>query len=265
MFQPPLAVTSVAHYHQPPGRHPVPVAMTTTQHRVEVVTDGQGELWHQDRWIPVGPGDLLWHGPGEMTIGRSHRSNPYRCLAVEFRMPPHTPAPVPRLSRWEAVEEIRALTRQAVRSFVDDRFDRAALAAWLYGRLRYQAALSHHHRSDADLPTGLQRVLVRIETDYARNLSLPQLAETAGWSVPHLHAVFRHHTGKSPHQALIERRLQAVRERLTGSNDGIKQISRSCGFRDAAALCRRFRQAMGVSPAAYRRRHTLPVEEAAEA
>ncbi|HEX4140391.1 MAG TPA: AraC family transcriptional regulator, partial [Candidatus Methylacidiphilales bacterium] len=89
---------------------------------------------------------------------------------------------------------------------------------------------------------------------FAEPLRLADLAETAGWSVPHLHDRFKDLLGVSPHQALIRRRIQVAREILASTNDPIKSVAARCGFPNASAFCVQFRKTTQISPTEYRER-----------
>ncbi len=253
----PNRLLNVSHYRQPHGRHPVPRRIPAGETLVELVTGGRGYVEQDGLWAEVLTGTLLWHSSGCYTIGRSDFQSPYRCLAVLFSTPDGAPA-LPRISRWDEPAEISQFTRDAVSHFLDEAFDRDALLAHLYGRLFYQVRLYHHRAPAADAPAALAMVLEAVNSRYSQPLQIQDLAEMAGWSVPYLHAMFRLHLDTSPHQALIRRRLRAVREQLATSHRPLKQIADECGFSTAAALCRAFRQATGMTPAVFRRQRMQP-------
>jgi len=219
---------------------------------VELVTGGCGWVWDHERWAPLQPGALVWHIAGDRTIGRSDPEDPYRCLAVEFQVARRRVRRAPRITWWRELDEVQRFTYEAVRTFLDDRFDRETLGIYLFGRLQFQARLHGRRAGPEDLPEPLRRVLQQIESRYAEPLSLEELAREAEWSVPHLHAVMKEKMGRSPHQLLIQRRLQAARVRLAASRDPVKQIAVECGFGSATAFCHLFRKATGQTPASYR-------------
>lgn len=254
-FPPPRELRRASHYHQAHGIHPGAYTIPPDHELVEVVTGGHGWVEHEGQWFEVGPGALVWHMPGDRTIARSDFADPYRCLAVLFSGPLPPGRRVPRFSNWPELDELRAFTREVVRTVVDESFDRQAILAYTFGRLYYQARRSHHRAWSPDLPPNLRKVLKSLYVNFALPLTLADLAEQAGWSVPHLHAVFKQHLGSSPHQYLARRRLQAAREYLVATDRPIKRIAADCGYNRDAAFCRQFRQATGLTPAAYRRRH----------
>ena len=91
-----------------------------------------------------------------------------------------------------------------------------------------------------------------IENSFAKRLPVARLAKVAGCSVPHLHEEFRRHMDTTPHQAVIQRRLQEARKRLLESRDSIKEISHACGFSDPAAFVRTFKLSTGTTPGTFR-------------
>ncbi len=255
----PSRLANVTHYRQAPGRHPNPRQIRPGQLLVELVTGGRGWVEHDGEWVEAGAGALLWHRPGDWTIGRSDFASPYRCLAVLFEFAPGQEVPAaPRLSQWPANAEVKQFTREVVGHYLDEQFDRAALSAYLYGRLLYQIRLHHRRAPASQMPPPLARVLETLETRYAEPLQLADLAAVGKCSIPHLHALFRRHLDGSPHQALNRRRLQAARELLATTSAPLKQVADQCGYANAAALCRAFRQGTGSTPAAFRHQRMQP-------
>lgn len=206
------------------------------------------------KWVEVGPGDLLWHIPGDVTIGRSDPAHPYSCLAVRFQDGERPARRVPHLARWEEIDEVRLFTRQVVQLHADGGFDSGVLLRYILSRVQFQAELYLRIQRERGLPAELQQVLEIIGRRFAEPLRLAELASAAGWSVPHLHDRFKERLGFSPHQALIRRRMQVARELLASTNDPIKGVAAKCGFPTAAAFCVQFRKSTQLSPKEYRER-----------
>ena len=220
---------------------------------MELVTDGRGWVEVGGEWREVVVGDLLWHMPGDCTIGRSDFKNPYSCLAVRFQDADRRRR-VPRLTRWEELDEVRLFTHQVVHLHADDAFDSQVLLDYILSRVRFQAELYLRLHRARGLPVELQQVLEIVNRRYAEPLRLTELAAGAGWSVPHLHDRFKECLDLSPHQALIRRRVQAARELLASTNDPIKSVAGKCGFTTASAFCVQFRKVTRLSPKEYRDR-----------
>lgn len=248
----------VAHYHQPADRQPKPRKAEPWQEIVELVTTGRGWLqMKRGEWRKVGPGDLLWHGPGEYTIGRSDDRNPYRCLAATFKVTGRKGAGLPRISHWPDLAAVRQLTTEVVGAFYEAQPDRAAVGHYLYSVLWYRAR--RHLRAGRldDFPSQLREAMEILDHDTAGRVSLPELAQRVGWSLPHLHAMFRVHLEVAPHQWQLRRRLRRAQERLLGTSDSIKEIAHDLGFHDSAALVRAFKKFSGCTPGFYREEHSI--------
>jgi AraC family transcriptional activator FtrA len=63
---------------------------------------------------------------------------------------------------------------------------------------------------------------------------------------------FQDSTGMSPGEWVIATRLEAARFLLESSASGLEEVSRSCGFGNAAALRHHFRRRLGLTPSGYR-------------
>jgi len=251
-----------SHYHHMPGRQYSPSRIQPGHERVEVMTGGRG--WIDEGhlgggWREVLPGDLIWHVEGDQTIARSDQDDPYRCLSVHFLVAPTDVRPVPHVTRWDDVDEIKAFTRELVRAIADERFDRDALCAYAYSRLLYRAKRSAHRDRFGTLPKQVARSLELIDARYQEPLGVEDLAAAVGWSVTHLHACFKQELDTTPHQALIQRRLRAARELLAASDLAVAEVAAQSGFPNAAHFSRSFRQAVGMTPGQYRHHHADPV------
>lgn len=257
----PVKVLTVAHYHQRPGCHPTPNVTPRGMERVELLTGGRGWVQHEDAWVEVLPGTLIWQVAGDSTIGRSDFDNPYRCLSIAFQVTQlrHPTRPVRRITKWADLPALREFTDELVRLWVEKTIPEDALRAYAYGRLRIQALIGQHQLERLDLPAQVRRARELIEKRYASRLTVPDLASAAGCSGPYLHELFKEHLGTSPYQLILQYRLKEAARRLSSTDQPIKQVAADLGFAHPAAFCQAFRRYAGYTPALYRRRsHALP-------
>lgn len=259
----PKGIIQVGLYRQPPGRHPGCAVSDPTpnywkleegRELVELVTAGRGWVREGDEWKEVTPGALLWHLPGDQSIGMSDWSNPYHCLTVAFEIPRRLVGRrTIRIARWEDLDEVAKFAEEVIRWNLDERFDRSALFHYTYGRLLFQSRLWQRNEEHAEHSPKLRQAVEWIERHFAEPFSLEDVARIAEWSVPHLHEVFRQKLDITPYQFVLARRIKAAKERLAASNVPIKQLAADCGFSNTAVFCHAFRSRVGVTPLSYRR------------
>jgi AraC-like DNA-binding protein len=100
----------------------------------------------------------------------------------------------------------------------------------------------------------MSKALDHIHKHFDEPLRLPQLADMAGLSVyqfdQRIRALFHVTAG----QYLVKVRIDAACERLSLTAEPIAQIALSCGYSDQSAFSRQFKQAVGISPLAYRKK-----------
>lgn len=244
----------VNHYHQVHNRHPANMIVPDFMERVELVTGGKGWILSQGEWREICPGDLIWNAPGDQTIGRSDFENPYRCLAVTLFAKKRKGSGMPRFSRWPDLASVEAFTREMSGLFLEEDFDRETLFIAVMSQLLLRVRMHAREEGREELPAPLRMVLQRLENDFAGPCRVEDLADVAGWSVAHLHEIFRKHLKVSPHQMVMRLRLRVVRERLASTTQPVKRIAAECGFADSAALANFFKSATGLTPGAYRDR-----------
>lgn len=123
--------------------------------------------------------------------------------------------------------------------------------------------LARHHSSRS--PSGsasvekpiatskMRRLMDFIEENLDRDLSLEAMAVEAEISPLYLPHAFKAAVGQSPHQYVLQRRIQKARSLLTSTDSPIADIALAAGFSSQSHLSNWFRRLVGVSPATYRR------------
>lgn len=108
---------------------------------------------------------------------------------------------------------------------------------------QYQGGLTQH---------GLQQVLDYIHTHLEQDISLKKLANIAGVSKYYFIKLFKRSMGTTPHQYLIQQRVEQAKRLLKQSNLSINEIALQCGFTGQSHLTKTFQDAVGATPKAYR-------------
>jgi AraC family transcriptional regulator len=71
-----------------------------------------------------------------------------------------------------------------------------------------------------------------IEANLSRDIHLDELAETASFSPFHFAKLFKQSTGATPHQSILQRRLDRAKELLRKPEMTLSEISLDTGFAD---------------------------------
>ena len=96
----------------------------------------------------------------------------------------------------------------------------------------------------------LQLVLDHMEAHLGAKNSVSELATMARCTPDHFIRLFREATSTTPHQYLIERRLQRA-VTLLASGERPSDVAKILGFYDASAFTRAFKRRFGVPPSQY--------------
>jgi two-component system response regulator YesN len=94
-----------------------------------------------------------------------------------------------------------------------------------------------------------------IETNYAGNISIGDIAGYVGLSVNYLSRVFKAETGKPPLEYLSRYRISRSIELLKGeSRCSLQEVSQLVGYQDAHSFIRFFKKYEGITPGDYRKK-----------
>jgi AraC family transcriptional regulator len=100
----------------------------------------------------------------------------------------------------------------------------------------------------------LQRVVERMHLELASDLTLSKLASESGYSRAHFLRMFRVATGQTPHQYLLELRLERAKQLINKDSSSLTEIAASCGFASHTSFSKAFRRRFSMTPSLYRRK-----------
>jgi AraC family transcriptional regulator len=102
-------------------------------------------------------------------------------------------------------------------------------------------------------PMLLREIESHVERHLGERVTLVRLASLASMSVDHFVRAFARATGSTPHRWILERRLDAARERMRHGHERLAVVARECGFSGPSHLSSAFHRRYGVTPTAFRR------------
>ncbi len=248
-------LVNVGYFEAPHGRtitsYPIPPA---TEY-IEILTGGKVFFEVNGQEQLFSKGAIFWHLSKEMTIHNTPPDDPYRCLVLAFRVKARKRV-LPRVTKWHDEQSAIDFSQEALHCFHDNSYDRSVLGRYLYNRVFWEAYCYTLRKDTPDYPLPVKRAMAVIDELADGDFPVSDLAERAGISEPYLFALFKKHLNISPHQYILNRRLQKARTLLAGSEQSIKEIAFECGFFNLECFYRAFKKNCGFTPADYRKRHS---------
>ena len=112
--------------------------------------------------------------------------------------------------------------------------------------------------SDAPNPltTGaMARLRDNVMEHLAERILVADMAAVVGLSTNRFAHAYADRTGQSPHQFVIQRRLDRAVELLKGTRMGLAETAASCGFASQQHMTQTMRKRLGTTPAKLRTSH----------
>lgn len=111
--------------------------------------------------------------------------------------------------------------------------------------MRTEAVNDNHKRS-------IYRAIKFANDNAQAPVSVDELSSAAGMSAFHFSRKFKAITGMSPHQYLLQERIERSKKLLAASGRPIAHIAIECGFSSQAHFSVAFKARVGASPRIYR-------------
>lgn len=162
------------------------------------------------------------------------------------------------IDRWGGRDFDERLVNQLITAMTQDCADRSPAGPLVIDSLvtalvhRLAATTPPSPARSRISPARVQRVLEYVEAELHRPLGLDELATQADIGVRQFCAAFRHAVGTSPHQHLLQRRVERAKGLLRDGTLGLAEIAVVVGFSDQSQFTRTFSRVAGISPGRYR-------------
>lgn len=227
-------------------------------YRIVIIQEGEGLLHADERSYPVFRGSVF--GSGSLTELKleSIRLTPlrglymeYRCLCIddcasyglECNVPIH-----------DIPSEILRLAGELESIWGDADHGEPFQLQHLFIKLLQEIHAETVFRSSSQHRSWVEQAQQYMEENYYKDLTREQMAAMAGVSPEHFSRMFRKHAGRTFNEYLTLFRIRKTQERLlTGSQD-LNTLAQEVGYKEGLYLSRKFKEAVGVSPTAYKRK-----------
>jgi AraC family transcriptional regulator len=161
----------------------------------------------------------------------------------------------PKLANARVGALVSAINAERVAGFPNgrlllDSMEQELAAALVEGHTVRHRSAPHYRGSLA--PARLRKVVELIHAKIEEDVTLDELAESAGLSTAHFSQMFRKATGESPHQFVLRQRIERAKEMLRAAEARVLDVAVASGFKTQQHFARVFRQLCGTSPTEYR-------------
>ena len=104
----------------------------------------------------------------------------------------------------------------------------------------------------------IRRIKELVDAKMEEDLSLEEMAQSAGLSTAHFARMFRKSTGETPHQFVLRQKLERAKAMLRAPDTRVLDVAVACGFKTQQHFAQVFRDACGVTPTEYRQNFRDP-------
>jgi len=122
------------------------------------------------------------------------------------------------------------------------------------GKVRLEALRSNEAKvmKTWSVEAGVQAVIDKIDANPVGPHTIEKMTKLSGYSRSHFVRSFQVQTGKTPHQYLLQKRLEHARGMVLSGSMSIADIALRCGFASDSHLSRAFKRHFGTNPSSYR-------------
>lgn len=101
----------------------------------------------------------------------------------------------------------------------------------------------------------LEKIRIYVSCNYARNISIDEIASYAGMNRTSFCSFFKRHVGKTFSHALNDYRIERACELLAKGEASVSDVAVLCGFKDPAYFIKTFKKTLGTTPAKWKNNH----------
>lgn len=231
------------------------------------VLDGEGHYYIDDKGYRVKAGQCFLVEPGNLTFYKAEPQNPWVYVWICFNgdIVPELLAqchfkpeqPVITLSCVKSIKKIIfSMMKHNALTPANECYIHSNLYL-LFAKLQEDLHASY---SDVELNDNfyITKAIEYIEKNTFTDLTVQQVARYLNISRSYLYALFERELHTSPQQFLTNAKIANARELLRKSTVPVASVALSCGYKNAFAFSRAFKQATGMSPQLYRKTYYKP-------
>lgn len=214
-----------------------------------LITSGNCEITIKNITYRCQPGDLLIIPPEEEHDQRNF--GPVGNYFVVFHAEPTMFDSSPRLIKLGDDAWIEPLIREICRMSKAVCYD--LCDGLIYSLVKAIRRREQQLEGLLEMHPALVKAVRLIEKDFARQLSMDEIAVFSGISKSYLRTLFIRHFGYSPQLYLQNFRMARAREALQNRYLTVEEVATECGYTDASYFTRLFHKIHHCTPSAFRK------------
>ncbi|WP_139999154.1 helix-turn-helix domain-containing protein [Paenibacillus paridis] len=236
------------------------------QHILLAVTNGTGTLWLDGISYKIRQGDCLLILPESqfnlLDLDGTQLSGYWmvlRAFQAHEREPAASLSELLPYNKLISVHQISALVEVFTKLLAVDRSEtnleqmkRQLMMLELFVLLLENAKES---QSYPDVTEAVEETVLYMQEHYREPITVVQLLRMSGVGRWQYSSIFQAITGQKPLDYLADLRINRAKTLMLQSDDPLREIAKSVGFKDEYYFNRRFRQMTGLSPKKYVRMH----------
>lgn len=231
------------------------------------ILKGQGHYYLNNKHYKLNENQCFLTEPGTVTLYKAEPTNPWTYTWICFNgdYVPHllkqsnlnTDNPIINLSCNQTIYEI-------IKEMLSYHQLTPANECYLQSKLYlifaklHEALQSVYNKIELNNNFYVTKAIEYIEKNTFTNLSVNDIARYLNISRSHLYALFKQELNTSPQQFLTNAKIANARELLSKTKIPIYSVALSCGYKNAFAFSRAFKQVTNISPREYRQHYLQP-------
>lgn len=231
------------------------------------ILKGQGHYYLNNKHYKLNENQCFLTEPGTVTLYKAEPTNPWTYTWICFNgdYVPHllkqsnlnTDNPIINLSCNQTIYEI-------IKEMLSYHQPTPANECYLQSKLYlifaklHEALQSVYNKVELNNNFYVTKAIEYIEKNTFTNLSVNDIARYLNISRSHLYALFKQELNTSPQQFLTNAKIANARELLSKTKIPIYSVALSCGYKNAFAFSRAFKQVTNISPREYRQHYLQP-------
>lgn len=231
------------------------------------ILKGQGHYYLNNKHYKLNENQCFLTEPRTVTLYKAEPTNPWTYTWICFNgdYVPHllkqsnlnTDNPIINLSCNQTIYEI-------IKEMLSYHQLTPANECYLQSKLYlifaklHEALQSVYNKVELNNNFYVTKAIEYIEKNTFTNLSVNDIARYLNISRSHLYALFKQELNTSPQQFLTNAKIANARELLSKTKIPIYSVALSCGYKNAFAFSRAFKQVTNISPREYRQHYLQP-------